>query len=164
MSSPAVQDFFKRFLVFLGLWIVFDGGAPAGFVIGVPSAILAGWLSMRIAPPTNRAWSPSATLSLMGYFLWNSLVAGVDVAVRAFHPKLPLEPGFAACDCEIPAGPNRDLFMAVASLMPGSLPVGEVGDGKIILHCLDTRQPMAAQMTELQRRMKKAWGEETLHA
>ncbi len=150
--------------MFLGLWVVMDGGALAGFLIGVPSAILAGWLSLRIAPATRRTWRLMAAVSFVGHFLWNSLVAGVDVAVRAFHPGLPLKPGFVTCACTIPEGPNRDLFMAVASLMPGSLPVGEAGDGEIVLHCLDTSQPMAAQMTGLENLMKKAWGEETAHA
>ncbi len=150
--------------MFLGLWVVMDGGAPAGFVIGVPSAVLAGWLSLRVAPGIGRRWRPVAALSLIGYFLWNSLVAGVDVAIRAFHPGLPLKPGFVTCACSIPEGPNRDLFMAVASLMPGSLPSGELGDGEIVLHCLDTNQPMDAQMSDLQRRIKMAWGEEIPHA
>lgn len=130
-----------------------------GLVIGVPAAILAARVSVRLFPPGGARVRWGAALPLCGHFLRDSIVAGVDVAWRAFHPRLPLRTGFVTCECGIPEGPRRDLFLGMGSLMPGSLPVEEHGDGRIVFHCLDTEQPLAAQMAVHEKRLTKALGD-----
>ena len=85
-------------------------------------------------------------------------MAGMDVAIRAFHPRLPLRTGFVTCECGIPAGSRRDLFLGMGSLMPGTLPVAEDEDGRVVLHCLDTGQPLAGQMADHEARLVRALG------
>jgi hypothetical protein len=46
----------------------------------------------------------------------------------------------------------------MSSLMPGSLPVAEDEDGRIVLHCLDTEQTLAEQMTDHEARLVRALG------
>jgi multicomponent Na+:H+ antiporter subunit E len=81
----------------------------------------------------------------------------VDVAIRAFHPRLPLRTGFVTCECRIPTGSQRDLFLSMGSLMPGTLPVAEE-HGRIELHCLDTEQPVAQQTADHEARLVRAFG------
>jgi multicomponent Na+:H+ antiporter subunit E len=81
---------------------------------------------------------------LAASFLWQSVVGGVDVAWRAFHPRIPLRTGFLPYRVGIPAGPGRSAFGALTSLMPGTLPVGTDTDDALIYHCLDLDQPVAA--------------------
>jgi multicomponent Na+:H+ antiporter subunit E len=147
-----------RFGIFAALWLTLDGAKPAGLVIGLPAAALATWISVRLLPPSRSRRRFVALLSLGWHFLWGSVVAGMDVAVRAFHPRLPLRTGFITCKCGIPAGPQRDLFLGMGSLMPGSLPVAVNVDGRIVLHCLDTKQPLAEQMAEHEARLVRALG------
>ena len=73
-------------------------------------------------------------------------MAGVDVARRALDPRLPLRPGFVTYAPRLPPGSARDGFCALASLMPGTLPVGTNEDGTLLVHCLDIGQPAAAQL------------------
>lgn len=147
-----------RFFIYLVLWLVLDEGKLAGLVIGLPAAALAAWLSLRLLPPSRLRLSLRASVSLGCHFVWSSIVAGVDVALRAFHPKLPLRTGFVTCECRIPAGARRDFFLGLSSLMPGSLPVEESEGGRIVLHCLDTEQPQAAQLADNEARLRRAWG------
>jgi multicomponent Na+:H+ antiporter subunit E len=147
-----------RFLALLLFWLILDGTKPAGLVIGLPSAALAAWLSVRLAPPFGGRLSPVGLFAFCVHFLWGSLVAGVDVAIRAFRPRLPLRAGFVACPCGIAPGPRRDLFLAACSLMPGSLPVEEGVDGRVILHALDVEQAHAEQMAENEVRLARAMG------
>lgn len=147
-----------RLLIFLTLWLVLDGGKLPGLVIGLPAAVLAAWLSLRLLPLSRVKLSFTALASLAWHFVWSSVVAGVDVALRAFHPGLPLRTGFVTCECRIPAGTRRDFFLAMSSLMPGSLPVEEHADGRIVLHCLDTRQSQAAQLADNEARLQRALG------
>lgn len=135
-----------------------DGVKPAGLLIGLPAAALAAWVSIRLFPPSRTRPRLMGLLSLGWHFLRNSIVAGVDVAMRAFHPRLPLRTGFLTYECRIPAGSRRDLFLSMGSLMPGSLPVAEDEDGRIVLHCLDTEQPLAGQMADHEARLVSALG------
>lgn len=157
----ANRSMVTRFAFFAVLWIVLDGGKVAGLVVGMPAAALASWLSVRLWPSgcgRLRLGTLGAMTAMGWYFVRNSVVAGVDVAARAFHPRLPLRPGFVEVDCALPEGARRDGLLALSSLLPGSLPVAETTKGRIVLHCLDTEQPTAEQMAELERKFCKALG------
>jgi multicomponent Na+:H+ antiporter subunit E len=146
-----------RFGIFMILWLVLDGAKPAGLLIGLPAAALSVWISVLLFSPSRIRPRLTALLSLGWHFLWGSVVAGVDVAIRAFHPRLPLGTGFVTCECGIPTGSRRDLFLCMSSLMPGTLPVAEE-DGRIVLHCLDTDQPVAGQMADHEARLVRTLG------
>jgi multicomponent Na+:H+ antiporter subunit E len=94
-----------------------------------------------------------ALLKLLPHFVRESVVAGFDVARRAFDPRLPLSPGFVDCPLDFPPGFARNTFATITSLMPGAVPID--GDEKALeYHCLDISQPVVEQL----------WREETLLA
>jgi multicomponent Na+:H+ antiporter subunit E len=158
VKTPA-RSLLPRFVALLVFWLILEGANPPGLLIGLPAAALATWISIRLVPPQGGYISPAGLLAFFGHFLWGSLVAGIDLAIRALHPRLPLRTGFVSCPCAISRGPRRDLFLATSSLMPGSLPVEDEGDGLIILHALDVEQPHAAQMAENEVRFADATGD-----
>jgi multicomponent Na+:H+ antiporter subunit E len=157
MKKTSLPAWSIRFSAFLILWLVLDGVKPAGLFIGLPAAALAAGMSVRLLPPSRSRPRLMALLSLGWHFLWSSVVAGADVAIRAFHPRLPLRTGFVTCECRIPPGSRRDLFLSMGSLMPGTLPVAEE-HGRIVLHCLDTEQPVAKQTADHEARLVRALG------
>jgi multicomponent Na+:H+ antiporter subunit E len=150
---------FIRFVIFLGIWCAFDGIKPAGLVVGLVAAGLATWTSLRLLPSSPLRVRIFPFLSLGAHFIRSSIVAGVEVAVQAFRPRLALRPGYVTCDCKIPASTRRDLFLSMVSLMPGSLPVASESDGRVVMHCLDTKQPVAAQMADNEARLVRALGD-----
>lgn len=75
-----------------------------------------------------------------------SVVAGLDVARRAFAPVPPLHLGFVVFPLRLPTGPARNAFCAVSSLQPGALPAGTDPNDRLVVHCLDIDQPVAANM------------------
>ena len=154
----SAHAFMLRFAGFLGFWFVLDGLTIAGLLVGLGAATLATWVSLRLLPPSRNRRNVLPLLSLAGHFLWSSVVSGVDAAVRALHPRMPLCTGLLSYKCEISTGPGRDLFLGMSSLMPGSLPVEESEDGQIVVHCLDTKQPLADQMRDLEARLVRAVG------
>ena len=144
-----------RLAGFLGFWVVLDGIDPAGLLIGLGAAAAAAWTSLRLFPPSPGRFR-IFPLTLLGlHFIWGSVLAGVDVARRAFAPRILMRQGFVTYACRLPAGTGRELFLAMTSLMPGSLPV-EVNDGVVLMHCLDTEQPAASQMADHESRLLKA--------
>ena len=135
-----------RALLYFGLWIVIDQSAkPANLLFGLLATVAATWASVKLLPPAHGKVHIGALLLLLPRFLWQSLVAGWDVARRAFAPAMPLQPGFVEHATGLPRGSARNAFEAISSLMPGSVPTGEDAT-RIEFHCLDTAQPVAEQM------------------
>ena len=80
-----------RALLYFALWIVIDQSAkPANLAFGVLATAAATWASLRLMPPSLGSVRIGALVLLLPRFLWQSLVAGWDVARRAFDPRLPL--------------------------------------------------------------------------
>lgn len=135
-----------RALLYFGVWIIVDQSAkPANLAIGMLAAAAATWASMRLLPPAGGRVRLGVLLTLLPRFLWQSLVAGVDVARRAFSPRLPLAPGFVDYPVRLPRGSARNAFELISSLMPGSVASDET-DTRIEFHCLDAQQPVVEQL------------------
>lgn len=139
-----------RGVAYFALWMIMVGGGVADVVPGLGAAILAAWVSVLLMPPDPgpARVRPLALLRLFLRFVWGSVVAGVDVARRAFSPSLPLKPGHVAYAVTLPPSAARNLFMAVTSLMPGTLPAGTDESGALIYHCLDVDQPVIRELEE----------------
>ncbi len=144
MSSPSAA--LIRATGFLVLWLVLAGFSPGDLPAAVVAVAGATWTSLRLLPPGGSRLSPLGIARLALRFPRQSLTAGIDVARRAFDPRLPLRPGFVTVSPRLPPGTQRDAFCAFASLLPGTLPVDANDDGTLLIHCLDIGQPVAAQM------------------
>ncbi len=124
-------------------------------MVGLLASAAAAWASLRLLPPASGRVRMGALLLLLPRFLWQSLVAGLDVARRAFAPRLDLQPGFVEYRTQLPPGSARSAFELIASLMPGSVPSDE-REQIIEFHCLDMRQPVAEQLAAEERAYAKA--------
>jgi multicomponent Na+:H+ antiporter subunit E len=89
------------------------------------------------------------------HFLGQSVRAGVDVARRAFDPRLPLNPGFVNCPLDFPPGLARNTFATITSLLPGTVPCGDQQEG-LMYHCLDVGQPVVEELWAEERLLAKA--------
>jgi multicomponent Na+:H+ antiporter subunit E len=128
----------------LVLWILITGTSRSGLAAGVIAAALSSWVSLVLHPPTTRRVRFVAFMRLCVRLLFNSLVAGFDIARRALDPRLPLNPGLIRYGTNVPPGPMRAAFGTMISLVPGTLPVGSMPDGTLLVHCLDRKAPVTA--------------------
>lgn len=145
-----------RALLYFGVWIVVDQSAkPANLAVGMLAAAAATWASMRLLPPAGGRVRLGVLLTLLPRFLGQSLLAGVDVARRAFSPRLPLAPGFVDYAVRLPRGSARNAFELIASLMPGSVASDETDTG-IEFHCLDAQQPVVEQLAAEEKAYARA--------
>jgi multicomponent Na+:H+ antiporter subunit E len=90
--------------------------------------------------------------------LRQSVVAGADVARRALDPKLPLRPGFVIYPVQLAPGAARNTFCTLSSLLPGTLPSGSDERDALLIHCLDTGEPIAAQLRDEEALLVRAVG------
>jgi multicomponent Na+:H+ antiporter subunit E len=145
-----------RFVGLFALWIVLIRSAqPADLVVGALTAAVATWTSLRLLPPAAGRLKFAALAARLPRFLWQSVLAGIDVARRALHPRLPLATGFVTYRTGLPRGQARNTFATVTSLLPGTVPLADEETG-IVYHCLDTTQPVADQLAADERAYGKA--------
>jgi multicomponent Na+:H+ antiporter subunit E len=137
-----------RFAIYLALWLILIGCNVTDLVIGMATAAWATIVSILLLPVSDRQISPFAFAKLCVRLPWQSLVAGADVARRALDPRLPLQPGFITYATGLADGPGRNAFRAIMSLQPGTLPVSVAKSGVMLIHCLDTSQPIVAQLAD----------------
>lgn len=147
-AAPVARTVLSRGALFLGLWLVLMPSLkPADLAVGLIATVAATWTSVRLMPPEVGRVRLLALLAFVPHFLWQSVLAGVDVARRALSPRMPLKAGFVVCPLSLPPGLARNDFVSIMSLMPGSVPVDESTDA-VVFHCLDTDQPVAQQMAK----------------
>lgn len=148
-----------RTVGFAVVWAVLYGSDVAAFPVGLAAAVAASWASLRLISPGTFRLSPGR-LFVLGYrFGLQSVVAGADVARRALDPRMPLSLGFVRYRPRLARGPALNAFCAWTSLLPGTL-CCEIGDdGSVLLHCLDTNQPVLAQMSAEETRFIAALGD-----
>jgi multicomponent Na+:H+ antiporter subunit E len=144
-------------------WVVLAGTDAKDLVVGVISAVIAARVSHLLLPPGQLAFKPASVAAIFLRFIGQSVAAGVAVARIALDPKLPLKPGIVHYRPELPQGTRRFAFMTFASLLPGTLPAGSEDLGGIPVHCLDTGQPISAQLAKEEKILRAAFVEGTTH-
>lgn len=140
-------------------WVLLSGGDPADLAAGAVAVAAATCASLRLLPPAAGRLRPVALAQLVLRFPVQSVIAGADVARRAFDPRLPLRPGFVVYPTGLAEGAARHAFASLMSLLPGSLPAGTAAGGGMLVHCLDTGQPVAAQLAAEEALFARAIGE-----
>ena len=145
-----------RFLGLAALWIVLIRSAqPADLAVGALTAAAATWTSLRLLPADTGRVKFAALAARAPRFLWQSVLAGIDVARRALAPGMPLRTGFVTYRTGLPRGQARNAFATITSLLPGTVPAEDDESG-ILYHCLDTAQPVAEQLATEEREYAKA--------
>jgi multicomponent Na+:H+ antiporter subunit E len=135
-----------RAIAFFLLWLIISGADPTGLPAGAVAVGAATWASLRLLPVNAWRFSPIRLTILALHYLRQSVIAGVRVAWLALNPRLPLRLGFVTYAVQLAPGAARNTFCTLSSLLPGTLPAGLDERGALIIHCLDIREPIAAQL------------------
>ncbi len=148
-SVPAKQALKRAWILrwtgYSVFWVLLIGFKPGDLVVGLFAATVATWVSLKLLQPGALNMRAVDILRYSAHFLWQSVLAGIDVARRAFSPRLPLQPGFVRYSCRYPRGAARNAFAVFASLIPGTVVVEDAAES-LLFHCVDTGQPIAAQL------------------
>lgn len=146
-----------RGTAFALVWWVLAEGRPDSWGVGAVSAAAALAASLDLAPPLAARVSPTGLLGFAGFFLTQSVKGGVQVAVRAFRPRMDLAPALVDVPVTLPEGLPRVLLVNTLNLLPGTVCVRLEGD-RLRLHVLDARQPVAGAVRETEARIARMLG------
>lgn len=132
-------------------WILTDGAAPSWW-IGVPAVSLAVIGSIALIPPASVVWY--GFLRFVPFFFMRSLMGGVDVAWRAFHPSLPIDPDLVEYPLRLPLGLPRVFMANTVSLLPGTLNA-ELEQNVLKVHVLDRQGGFMAELDAVEQRVAR---------
>jgi multicomponent Na+:H+ antiporter subunit E len=149
----------SRAVLFFAFWLAISGWTAADLPVGLVAAAGATWTSLALLPAKGGWLRLGALGRLAVSFFRGSVVSVFDVARRALRPELDLRPGFVTAPLRLPPGNARNAFSALASLMPGALPVG-MDEHSLLIHGLDVAQPIAQDVAHEETLFMRALGDE----
>lgn len=143
------------FIILLLVWVILDG--VGNLAVAVPAAALGAFVGARFAAVEPYGWRPLQLLAFATFFVVESFRGAIDVARRALHPALPIEPHLERYAIGLPAGKPRTLLVSVVSLLPGTLSADlSARDNTLVVHAI-TAEPGAA-IAALERRIARLFG------
>jgi len=159
MNSTSVHQFWGSAAVrgscYLALWVLLIGFNPVDLLVGLAATAAATRTSLWLLPPGEFRLKLPGLLRYGLRFAWQSLIAGVDVARRAFAPDMRLRTGLVSYTCRYPRGAKRNAFASLTSLLPGTLALRDEPD-VLLYHCLDTTRPVTEQLAEEEAALSRA--------
>lgn len=158
-SRRASHDLWRRLLrravLFAVLWWMLVGGETASWWIGVPAVILAAAISVALVSPVTLVWYE--LFRFVPFFLMRSLLGGADVAWRAFHPGMPIDPHLIEYPIHLPPGLPRVFLANTVSLLPGTLSTA-LGSNYLNVHVLTRRKDILSELEKLERKVAAIFG------
>jgi multicomponent Na+:H+ antiporter subunit E len=147
----------RRALPFALLWWVLSEGEGDAWRLGTIAVAAATAASLYLVPPGRWRISAGGLAGFAGFFLWNSLHGGSQVALMALRPAPDLRPALLELSLSLPAGAPRVLLVNAIGLMPGTLAVCLDG-AQLSLHVLDERLPVAQKARALEAHVARLFG------
>ncbi len=145
----------SRGLWFSLIWWVLTDGATNSWWIGAPTVLLALVASVALLAPMHFNWFEFARF--VPFFLVRSLLGGVDVAWRAFHPGMPIAPGLIEYPLRLSPGLAQVVMANAVSLLPGTMSV-EIGQNCLNVHVLDGRKALFPELYAVEQGVARMFG------
>lgn len=139
------------------LWLIFCGGDLGSWPFGLPAILLATGLHLKLAGGQSPRLRPLILARFVPFFVVRSLVSGIDVMVRVFHPRLPIDPALVEYPLSIDHDSGRILLANCITLLPGTISA-RLSQDAIVVHTLDKGLPIVATIYDLEERIKKLYG------
>jgi len=152
-----MQSVFLRGLPFAVVWWILAEGRLDGWLLGGIAVAGASWASIKLMPPGNQPIRLAGLIGFLRFFLWNSLLGGMQVAAMALRGRTALRPGIVELTVTLTPVGARILLVNTLSLMPGTLGV-DLDGTSLRFHVLDERQPIVADARALEAAIAGMFG------
>lgn len=137
-------------------WAVLTANSGWGFFACVlPILLLWQWYSPLVLPAVRWRYF----LPLLGLFLRQLVMGGLDVAGRALMPQRFDRSGFAEFETRLSTAQAQMLFASLISLLPGTCTVSLQPGGRLQLHLLDTAANWQHEVLALEQQLALLFAE-----
>ena len=129
---------------------------PSDLMLGLLTSVAACWVSLRLLPPSCGCVRFSQLLALLPHFLWESVLAGVDVARRVPPPAHAAQPRLRHLSrCRFRRGSPATRSRRSPACCPA--PCRQTRPmARCVYHCLDDTTPVVEQLWQEERLLAKA--------
>lgn len=158
MSMKRLALFISYIVSMMTVWWTLTGGDGASWRFGVPIVMIAALTAAVLAPRGGRLIRLRGLATFAAFFLIESARGGIDVALRALHPRLPIAPAFVRYEFRLLKGPGRIFLVNTINLLPGTLSA-ELGDAGVVVHALDEGMPVVRNLNALEDRVAALFGQ-----
>lgn len=139
--------------VLVVLWAGFHWDDPASWMVGIPSALIGGALTLFLPASAPLRLSPLEGLRFAKFAIFGILRGAIDVSRRSLSPQT-LKPGCMPWRTTLPEGRPRRLFAVAITLLPGTLTAWMEGD-MLTVHALDLSDATRAELAALEEHIAK---------
>ncbi|QNG17801.1 Na+/H+ antiporter subunit E [Rhodococcus triatomae] len=145
-----------RLLGFTVLWWVLAEGDASMMRYAIVAVPLAVAVSLVLLPPVvvPQGWIRRipATVTMVAWFLWQSMRSGIDVSRRAFARPVDTDPIMIEYRISLRGRLSRVVFADLNALMPGTLSADLDGD-VLHVHVIDRAMDARSQLAALERKL-----------
>jgi multicomponent Na+:H+ antiporter subunit E len=138
-----------RMFLFALLWWVLTDRAMTSWWFGAPTVALATITSLVLLPPADHTLRMVGLIRFIGFFVWYSLRGGIDVALRAFNPRLPLDPALIIFSPRLKERAAQIVLVNMISLLPGTLSA-DLEDNRVRVHVLATGAEIGRSLQQVE--------------
>lgn len=162
MKTKANAQFFtmsksilSRGILFTLLWWVLTDAVTTSWWIGAPAILIAVGTSLKLLPPIPFAWYEF--LKFLPFFFIHSLMGGIDVAWRAFHPNMPIDPDIIDYPTLLPPGLPQMFMATTINLLPGTLST-TLDRNVLKVHVLNVRKEFTTELKSVEKSIAQMFG------
>ncbi len=158
VSAPLKANVFRNsLLVWVMIWLFWTEAEAVSWIIGLPILAAAAMLVRRLESP-EVCLRVGCLPRFAGFFLFESIRGGWDVARRALARDMRLQPEMINFDTVLDDGPARVFLINCISLMPGTATV-EHDEGHLKLHVLDGASDCETEIRRLEAQVATLFGD-----
>lgn len=141
-----------RIVLLIAIWWILTQGRTNSWGVGLISISTGLLVSLVLLPPGLFRLSFAGLLIFLIYFLGQSLKSGIQVALMAVRLDPGLHPNILIISLCLPEGLGRVILVNTLNLLPGTLSVN-LTTNSLYLHVLDERQPIEAQVRDIEKQI-----------
>jgi len=148
-----LKTFIIRFVFFSFLWFVLNGAKLLQPGLAILIILGATYSSMLLWNAKPLKLNPLGIISFLPFFISRSVLGGVDVAIRAFKPSLPVNPGIKEFELQLNEPAAIFFLCFMFSLLPGTAVINQL-DRRITVHVLDMELDTEHMLRELEEKIQ----------
>jgi multicomponent Na+:H+ antiporter subunit E len=147
-SPRRLKSAFATSVALAVLWAGFHWYDPASWMVGIPTALIGGALTLFLPATAPLRLSPLGGLRFATFAVIGIIRGAVDVSRRSLSPQT-LQPGCIPWRTYLPQGRPRRLFAVAITMLPGTLTARIEGD-MLTIHALDLTDATHAELKSLE--------------
>lgn len=148
-----VWRIFWLLLAYSFIWYILSGAKPASWIVGVPAVLLSVGVTLFLSPRSYFALNPVGACIFIPYFIYLSIISGIDVMRRTLSADVRINPGILTYKTDL-TGVTRVMLANTISLLPGTLSA-DMHENEIRVHVLDVNTPVRENLQKLENRITR---------